>query len=131
MTTRTLAVARPILGTTLPFALPIGLSAFLLFSVEPLVGRLLLPTFGGTPAVWATVLFFFQTVLLAGYLYGHVSITRLGRWGPIVHLVLAGVAVVTLFVAPAHVADMRDQVVTPVADLLRILVVLIALPAFV
>ena len=56
----------PLLGTTLPFALPIGLSAFLLFSVEPLVGRLVLPVFGGTPAVWATVLFFFQAVLLVG-----------------------------------------------------------------
>lgn len=36
------------------FALPIGLSAFLLFSVEPLVGRLVLPAFGGTAAMWAT-----------------------------------------------------------------------------
>ena len=69
------------LGATLPFALPIGLSAFLLFSVEPLVGRLVLPVFGGTPAVWATVLFFFQGVLLVGYLYGHVSVTRLGDAG--------------------------------------------------
>ena len=60
------------MGATLPFAVPIGLSAFLLFSVEPLVGRLVLPVFGGTPAVWATTLFFFQAVLLAGYLYGHV-----------------------------------------------------------
>jgi hypothetical protein len=131
MTARTLAIARPLVGTTLPFAIPIGLSAFLLFSVEPLIGRLVLPVFGGTPAVWATVLFFFQTVLLAGYLYGHLSVTRLGRWGPLVHLVLAGVAVVSLLIAPAHVADLRDQGVTPVADLLRILVVLIALPAFV
>src|SRR6186997_3521979 len=103
MTTRTLTASRPVLDATLPFALPIGLSAFLLFTVEPLIGRLVLPVFGGTPAVWATVLFFFQTVLLAGYLYGHVSITRLGRWGPIVHLVLAGAAVVSLIVAPAHV----------------------------
>ena len=39
--------------STLPFALPIGLSAFLLFSVEPLVGRLVLPVFGGAAAVWA------------------------------------------------------------------------------
>src|SRR6516165_1648550 len=104
MTTRTLAVARPLVGTTLPFAIPIGLSAFLLFSVEPLIGRLVLPVFGGTPAVWATVLFFFQTVLLAGYLYGHVSVTRLGRWGPLVHLVLAVAAVISLLIAPAHVA---------------------------
>ena len=82
MTARTLTASRALLGTTLPFAIPIGLSAFLLFSVEPLVGRLVLPVFGGTPAVWTTALFFFQAVLLAGYLYGHVSITRLGPVGP-------------------------------------------------
>ena len=93
MTARTLTASRTLLGTTLPFAIPIGLSAFLLFSVEPLVGRLVLPVFGGTPAVWATALFFFQAVLLAGYLYGHVSITRLGQWGPPVHLALAGLGV--------------------------------------
>ena len=131
MTTRTLAVARPILGTTLPFALPIGLSAFLLFSVEPLIGRLVLPVFGGTPAVWATVLFFFQAVLLVGYLYGHVSVTRLGRWGPPLHLVLAGLAVIALVVAPSHVATLRDENVAPVVDLIRILLVLIGLPALV
>jgi hypothetical protein len=131
MTTRTLAVARPILGTTLPFALPIGLSAFLLFSVEPLIGRLVLPVFGGTPAVWATVLFFFQAVLLVGYLYGHVSVTRLGRWGPPLHLVLAGLAVIALIVAPPHVASLRNEAIAPVVDLIRILVVLIGLPALV
>ncbi len=103
MTARTVALARPILGTTLPFALPIGLSAFLLFSVEPLIGRLVLPVFGGTPAVWATVLFFFQAVLLLGYLYGHVSVTRLGRWGPPLHLVLATLAIVALLIAPGQV----------------------------
>ena len=131
MTTRTLAVARPLLGTTLPFALPIGLSAFLLFSVEPLIGRLVLPVFGGTPAVWATVLFFFQAILLIGYLYGHVSVTRLGRLGPPLHLVLAGLAIVALVVAPAHVPDLRNETVAPVVDLIRILLVLIGLPALV
>ena len=55
MTARSLPLARPMLGATLPFALPIGLSAFLLFSVQPLIGRLVLPVFGGTPAVWATM----------------------------------------------------------------------------
>ena len=109
MTARTLTASRTLLGTTLPFALPIGLSAFLLFSVEPLVGRLVLPVFGGTPAVWTTTLFFFQAVLLAGYLYGHVSITRLGRWGPPVHLALAGLGFVALVIAPAHVADLRIE----------------------
>lgn len=131
MTTRTLTVARPLLGTTLPFALPIGLSAFLLFSVEPLIGRLVLPVFGGTPAVWATVLFFFQAVLLLGYLYGHVSVTRLGTWGPPLHLVLAALAIVALVVAPTQVAPLRDEAVAPVVDLIRILLVLIGLPALV
>ena len=131
MTVRALVGARPILGTTLPFALPIGLSAFLLFSVEPLIGRLVLPVFGGTPAVWATILFFFQAVLLAGYLYGHVSVTRLGAWGPVVHLGLAGLAFASLLLAPVRISDLRVQDVTPVVDLLRILVVIIGLPAFV
>ena len=131
MTARTVALARPLLGTTLPFALPIGLSAFLLFSVEPLIGRLVLPVFGGTPAVWATVLFFFQVVLLIGYLYGHVSVTRLGTWGPPLHLLLAGLAVASLIVAPSRVADLRIETVAPVVDLIRILLVLIGLPALV
>src|SRR6187549_3893548 len=112
MTARTLDTPRSIVGTTLPFALPIGLSAFLLFSVEPLVGRLVLPTFGGTPAVWATILFFFQAVLLVGYLYGHLSITRLGQWGPIVHLAVAAFGLLALVAAPAHIAALRQPDVT-------------------
>ncbi len=131
MTARTATLARPLLGATLPFALPIGLSALLLFSVEPLVGRLVLPIFGGTPAVWATVLFFFQGVLLVGYLYGHLSVTRLGSWGPPLHLVLAGLAVGTLLIAPGPVADLRIDGVPPVLDLIRILFVVIGLPALV
>jgi hypothetical protein len=131
MTARTIPLARPLLGSTLPFALPIGLSAFLLFSVEPLVGRLVLPVFGGTPAVWATVLFFFQGVLLVGYLYGHVSVTRLGTIGPPLHLVLAGLAIVALLVAPGRVTDLRAETIPPVLDLIRILLVLVGLPALV
>ena len=131
MTARTAILARPLLGATLPFALPIGLSAFLLFSVEPLVGRLVLPIFGGTPAVWATVLFFFQGVLLVGYLYGHLSVTRLGSWGPPLHLALAALAVMALLIAPGRLADLRVESIPPVLDLIRILFVVIGLPALV
>jgi hypothetical protein len=131
MTARSLSIARPLLGATLPFALPIGLSAFLLFSVQPLVGRLVLPVFGGTPAVWATVLFFFQGVLLIGYLYGHLSVTRLGGWGPPLHLVLATLAVIALLIAPTQLADVRLESVPPGLDLIRILFVIIGLPALV
>jgi spermidine synthase len=131
MTARALTASRSIAGTTLSFALPIGLSAFLLFSVEPLVGRLVLPVFGGTPAVWTTTLFFFQAVLLVGYLYGHVSVTRLGRAGPPLHLVLAGLGFVALIVSPGRIGDLRIEALSPSLDLLRILFVLIGLPALV
>ncbi len=131
MTARTMSVSRPLLGSTLPFALPIGLSAFLLFSVEPLVGRLVLPVFGGTPAVWATVLFFFQGVLLLGYAYGHLSVTRLGALGPPLHLALAVLALGAVLIAPGRVADLRMDSVAPVLDLVRVLVIVIGLPALV
>ena len=131
MTTRTLAVARPLLGTTLPFALPIGLSAFLLFSVEPLIGRLVLPVFGGTPAVWATVLFFFQAVLLARLPVRSRVRDAARSLGTAPPPRLGGLAVIALVVAPSHVATLRDDTIAPVVDLIRILVVLIGLPALV
>ena len=55
----------------LRLAATIFLSAFLLFQVQPMMGRYVLPWFGGTPAVWSTCLLFFQFALLAGYLYAH------------------------------------------------------------
>ena len=54
-----------------PYALTIFLGAFLLFQVQPLMGRYILPWFGGSPAVWTTCLLFFQAVLLAGYALAH------------------------------------------------------------
>jgi hypothetical protein len=49
----------------------IFLSAFLLFQLQPIIGRYILPWFGGGPAVWTTCLLFFQACLLAGYAYAH------------------------------------------------------------
>src|SRR3954453_19048345 len=53
------------------FATNIFLGAFLLFMVEPMAARQLLPLLGGSAAVWITCLVFFQTALLLGYLYAH------------------------------------------------------------
>jgi hypothetical protein len=118
-------------GATLAFAGVIGWSAFLLFSVEPLIGRVVLPVFGGTPAVWATTLFFFQGVLLLGYLYGHVSVTRLGlRRGAVVHGALLALAAVALMLAPAHAADLRIPGAPDTLNLIWMLTVTIGLPAF-
>ncbi len=60
------------------------LGATLLFGMEPLVGRILVPFFGGAANVWLTSLMFFQAMLLVGYLYAHLLAPRLGRW----HLLL-------------------------------------------
>jgi len=56
----------------------IFLSAFLLFMVQPMVGKMFLPWVGGSSAAWNTCMFFFQALLLAGYGYTHLSISRLG-----------------------------------------------------
>lgn len=58
------------------YGLTIFFSAFLLFQIQPLIARLILPTFGGTAAVWTTCMMFFQVALLLGYLYSHL----LSRW---------------------------------------------------
>ena len=116
-------------AAVLAFGGVIGWSAFLLFSVEPLIGRLVLPVFGGTPAVWATTLFFFQAVLLLGYLYGHLSVTRLGlRRGAIVHVVLILGAAASLLVAPARAADLRNPAIPDVLNLIGMLGLTIGLP---
>jgi spermidine synthase len=59
------------------YALTISLSAFLLFVLEPIIAKQLLPALGGSSAVWTTCLVFFQTVLLAGYLYAHWASSKL------------------------------------------------------
>src|SRR5687767_15330302 len=60
------------------FALTLFLSAGLTFLVQPMFAKFVLPLFGSTPAVWNTSMLFFQTTLLAGYLYAHESTRRLG-----------------------------------------------------
>ena len=64
----------PSAGTLVPvvFVATIFLSASLLFFVQPLFTRIVLPQIGGSPAIWTTAMLFFQTVLIAGYLYAHL-----------------------------------------------------------
>ena len=85
-------------------AVTIFLSAFLLFQVQPLIGKCILPWFGGTPAVWTTCMLFFQIVLLAGYAYAHIVRTHLSTRGQvIVHLAVLAAAAVLLPIAPSTV----------------------------
>src|SRR5215469_7882511 len=84
------------------FAATIFVSAFLLFQIQPLVSKYILPWFGGTPAVWTTCMLFFQTLLFAGYAYAHFSQVWLRpKWQAIVHLGLIIVALVFLRVVPS------------------------------
>lgn len=109
----------------------IALSSFLLFAIELIVGRLVLPVFGGAPAAWATVLVFFQGVLLLGYLYGHLSASRLGpRRGATVHVALVVIAVIALAWSPARLGDVHDPTLYPIADLLKTLALVVGVPAF-
>lgn len=83
------------------FGVTILLSAFLLFQVQPLVSKAILPWFGGFPAVWTTCMLFFQTLLFAGYVYAHL----LQRWlSPrrqvLVHVAVIAAAAVLLPIAP-------------------------------
>lgn len=83
------------------YALTIFLGAFLLFLVQPLIGKFILPWFGGGPGVWTTCLLFFQTLLLGGYAYAHFTSTRLKpRTQAITHLVLLALSLAWLPIIP-------------------------------
>jgi len=83
------------------YAITIFLSSFLLFLVQPLIARLILPWFGGTAAVWTTCMLFFQCILLAGYAYAHATTAKLGpRAQALLHTLLLAAAVATLPILP-------------------------------
>lgn len=82
--------------STVPYAGVTLLSAFLLFLVEPLLARRILPWFGGAQSVWTVCLVFYQTALLAGYLYSHVG-RRLGtRRQALLHVGVVGASALLL-----------------------------------
>ncbi len=85
------------------FSATIFLSASLLFFVQPLFTKVVLPHIGGAPAVWTTAMLFFQTVLIAGYLYAHIITRHLSvRAQMMLHLALWALA---LFFLPLAVAE--------------------------
>ncbi|MBL8228967.1 MAG: fused MFS/spermidine synthase [Bryobacterales bacterium] len=83
------------------YASTIFLSAFLLFQVQPIIAKIILPWFGGSAAVWTTCMLFFQSALLAGYLYSHWTTTRLAtRAQAALHSVLLLCSLFAIPVAP-------------------------------
>ncbi len=83
------------------FAAATTLGAFLLFLVQPLLGRFVLPWFGGGSTVWTVCMLFFQAGLLAGYLYAHLLVLRLpARRGVVLHAALLALSLLTLPLTP-------------------------------
>ena len=113
------------------FTVTLFVSSALLFAVQPMFAKMVLPRLGGTPATWITCLLFFQSALLAGYAYAHWSTSWLGpRRQPLVHgvLLLAALAVLPVAVPSGWTPGTEGA---PVGWLLALLVVSVGLPFFV
>lgn len=109
-------------------ALAIFLGAFLLFAVEPLVAKMILPWFGGSAAVWIACLLFFQIALLAGYLYAHLLTNYLAAaqaWR--VHISLLAFSLLLLPIGPGDYWKPREAA-EPLTDILALLAATIGLP---
>ena len=114
---------------TLPYAATIFLSSFLLFLVQPIIAKQILPWFGGSAAVWTTCLVFFQSVLLAGYAYADWT-TRLGpRRQAVLHVGLLAASLLCLpILASSGWKPQGDE--QPILRILLLLGATIGLPYF-
>ena len=112
------------------YALTILVSAFLLFQVQPVIAKIILPWFGGSAAVWTTCLLFFQLVLLLGYLYSHAAIRYLKpRSQMLLHAVLLAAGVAALPIYP-NVSWKPAGGSDPTMEILGLLAVTVGLPYF-
>jgi len=107
------------------FAGAVFLASFLLFLVEPIAAKQLLPVFGGSAAVWITCLVFFQTALLVGYLYAH-WLVRHSRW--ILHFALLLLATASAIGWSAETVDLNRASQHPVSSIFAALGPSIGLP---
>lgn len=119
------------------FAVSIFISAFLLFQIQPLIGKFILPWFGGTPAVWSTVMLFFQILLTGGYAYAYWLMRREKQ--NIVHVSVIAVAIIVLislsFIWTSPITPdsswKPDDVRAPILDIFKLLIVSVGLPYFI
>jgi SAM-dependent methyltransferase len=112
------------------YALTILVSAFLLFQVQPVIAKIILPWFGGSAAVWTTCLLFFQLVLLLGYLYAHAVVRYLRpRVQMVLHVCLLVVSVAVLPIYPSASWKPTGGG-EPTMQILGLLAVSIGLPYF-
>src|SRR5438132_929758 len=127
------AKTRTTLDNSLPwlFAGTLFVSATLLFLVEPMMAKMVLPLLGGTPSVWNTCMVFFQAMLLLGYAYAHASAAWLSlRHQLLLHMALVFVPIIAL---PLGVAEEWNPPTedNPVVWLLLLLLLSVGLPFFI
>lgn len=112
------------------YALTVLLAAFLLFQVQPVVAKMILPWFGGAGAVWSTCMLFFQAALLAGYLYAHRLNEKLdGRRQALVHSGLLAASLLVLPLTP-DAAWQGTGLENPQWRILGLLAATVGLPYF-
>jgi MFS family permease len=113
------------------------ISAFLLFQIQPMIGKYIAPWFGGSPTVWSTALLFFQALLTGGYAYAYWLLGRLrDRWQGIIHLIMLAVSLGLLVFAglswPSPLTpdvSWRPEIGgLPIWDILRILAISVGFP---
>lgn len=113
------------------YALTIFTGAFLLFQVQPLIGKYILPWFGGGPGVWTTCMLFFQVLLLGGYAYAHFTSRWLKpRTQAVAHFVLLAAALALLPITPSDSWKPHGGG-NPTLQILALLAVSLGLPYFV
>ena len=123
-------IRQQVRGTGLLFATTVFVSAFLLFQIQPLISKAILPWFGGTPSVWTTCLLFFQTLLCGGYAYSHVLTAKLPtRWQAILHVMLLVVSLAFLHILPS-IAWKPVGVEAPTLRIAVLLLSTVGLPYF-
>ena len=124
-------MTRPPLLIVLLFGGAIWLSAFLLFLIQPILAKLILPWFGGSAAVWTTCLVFYQVALLGGYFYANAMVTRLQPSAQaMVHCVLLAVALAFLPAIPGERWKL-SAAQHPTWNILLLLLCVLGLPYFV
>lgn len=113
------------------FVITVFISAFLLFQVQPVIARYILPWYGGSPAVWTTCMLFFQVGLLIGYAYAHLLVSKLRqhrRWQVGIHLTLLVVALLMLPITPPEALKPVGADVSPVGGIVSLLFMTVGLP---
>lgn len=129
--TEAIGLALTDVGVGAVLALTILVSAYLLFQVQPLISKLILPWFGGSPMVWTTAMLFFQAVLFFGYSYAHLVSRYLSlRQQSLIHMALVVTAAyLATFVVPGESLK-PDSTESPVWQVLLLLGSCVGIPYF-